>query len=114
MQILFVATNLPVPPNNGQAIRSLSIIQALASSGHGLSFLSFANTSRPRDLGPLPSLCRSIDLLEREMKSLTEQTDYLQPLKCLLGLKSYSVERFRSTAMQARIQQKLNEEKFDL
>jgi polysaccharide biosynthesis protein PslH len=114
MQILFVATNLPVPPNNGQAIRSLSIIQALASSGHELSFLSFANTSRPRDLHPLPSLCRSIDLLERELKSLTEQTDYFQPLKCLLGLKSYSVERFRSTAMQARIQKKLNEEKFDL
>ena len=113
MQILFVATNLPVPPNNGQAIRSLAMIQALASSGHGLSFLSFANTSRPQNLDPLPALCRSIDLLELEMKNLTERTDYLQRLKCLSALKPYSVERFRSAAMRAKIQEKLTGGKYD-
>jgi glycosyltransferase involved in cell wall biosynthesis len=114
MQILFVATNLPVPPNNGQAIRSLAIIQALASSGHGLSFLSFANTSRLKDLHPLPSFCHSIDLLELVMKNLTDRTDFLQRLKCLLALKPYSVERFRSAAMRARIQEKLSGGRYDL
>jgi glycosyltransferase involved in cell wall biosynthesis len=114
MQILFVATNLPVPPNNGQAIRSLSIIQGLASSGHGLSFLSFANIGRPENLHPLATLCRSIDLLELEMKNLTERTDYLRRLKCLLALKPYSVERFRSAAMRARIREELIGGKYDL
>jgi glycosyltransferase involved in cell wall biosynthesis len=114
MQILFVATNLPVPPNNGQAIRSLSMIRALASSGHTLSFLSFANTTSPENLDPLPALCRSVDLLELEIKNLTERTDYLQRLKCLLALKPYSVERFRSAAMRAKIQEKLTGGKYDL
>src|SRR5215471_17557133 len=114
MQILFVATNLPVPPNNGQAIRSLSMIRALASSGHTLSFLSFANTTPPENLDPLPALCRSVDLVELEIKNLTERTDYLQLLKCLWGLKPYSVERFRSAAMRAKIQEKLTGGKYDL
>jgi polysaccharide biosynthesis protein PslH len=114
MHILFVATNLPVPANNGQSIRSLSIIQALESSGHELSFVSFTNKRRPKDLQPLSTFCRSIDLLELEMKNLTQGTDYFQRLKCLLAFKSFSVERFRSEAMRARIQEILNRGQHDL
>jgi glycosyltransferase involved in cell wall biosynthesis len=114
MQILFVATNLPVPPNSGQSIRSLSILRALAASGHTLNFISFASKSRLEDLHPLPSFCSSIDLLDREMRNLTLQTDYLPRLKCLLKLKCYSVERFRCEAMYKRIEANLNGAKYDL
>jgi len=114
VKILFVATNLPVPPNNGQSIRSLSIIQALESSGHELSFVSFTDKGRAGDLQPLSAFCRSIDLLELEMKNLTQRADYLQRLKCILALKPYSVERFRSQAMRARIQEKLSGGEYDL
>ena len=48
------------------------------------------------------------------MKNLTERTDYLQRLKCLAALKPYSVERFRSAAMRAKIQEKLTGGKYDL
>jgi glycosyltransferase involved in cell wall biosynthesis len=114
MKILFVATNLPVPPNNGQAIRSLSIIQALESSGHELSFISFANKGGMENLHPLSSFCRSIDLLEREMINLTQQADYLRRIGFLLALRSFSVERFRSVAMREKIQNKLQTTRFDL
>src|SRR5271167_1063494 len=114
MRILFVATNLPVPPNSGQSIRSLSIIRALASSGHELSFISFASKSRTEDLHPLPSFCCSIELLEWEMRNLTLQSDYVPRLISLLRLKCYSVERFRSKAMAARIQAQLTGAKYDL
>jgi glycosyltransferase involved in cell wall biosynthesis len=112
MRVLFVATNLPIPTNIGQAIRSLSIIRALASGGHTLDFVSFARKSRPEDLHPLSFFCRSIDLLELELKNLAHQTEYCLRFKCLLGLKSYSVERFRSKAMQARIQEKLSNDEY--
>jgi polysaccharide biosynthesis protein PslH len=109
MKILFAATNLPIPANNGQAIRSLSIIQALESSGHQLSFVSFATKGHPEDLHPLSSFCHSIELLEREMTNLTQQADYVRRFGAVLAFRSFSVERFRSGAMRARIQKKLQE-----
>lgn len=114
MHILFVATNLPVPPNNGQSIRSLSIIQALESSGHELTFVSFANKRRSEDLHPLSSFCRSIDILEREMANLTEQADYFRRIRTLLAFGSFSIERFRSDAMREKIQGKLQAGRYDL
>jgi polysaccharide biosynthesis protein PslH len=114
MQILFVATNLPVPPNSGQSMRSLSIIKALASSGHDLSFLSFASKNRQEDLHPLSSFCHSIELLNREMKNLTLQANYSERVLSLLKLECYSIERFRSTAMQEAIRAQLNRQRHDL
>jgi glycosyltransferase involved in cell wall biosynthesis len=114
LDILFVATNLPVPPNNGQAIRSLSIIRALRSIGHALSFISFANNQRPEDLSPLSSFCRSVDLLDREMPNLTQETDYFGRIASLLMLRSFAVERFRSATMRRMIQEKLDKQKYDL
>jgi polysaccharide biosynthesis protein PslH len=114
VKILFVTTDLPVPPNSGRAIRSISIIQALQANGHELTFVSFAKKGRPSDLYPLSTYCHSIDLLEFDIKNLTEQTDRVQRLKCLLSLKSYSVERFRSKAMRARIREQLTRRKYDL
>jgi glycosyltransferase involved in cell wall biosynthesis len=45
---------------------------------------------------------------------MTSQMDYLPRLACLLKFKSYSVERFRSEAMRARIQAQLSGAKHDL
>jgi polysaccharide biosynthesis protein PslH len=114
MRILFVSTNLPIPPNSGQSIRSLSIIRALATSGHELAFVSFATTNRPRDLDPLSSYCVSIELLDREIRNLTLQPDYVQRLKSLVKFKCHSIERFRSAPMKQRIQERLARESWDL
>lgn len=114
MKILFLATNFPIPINNGHAIRSLSIIRALESCGHKLSFISFVNKDRPKDLSPLSSCCSSIDLLEREMPNLTEGANYLCRLGPLLALKSFSIERFRSEAMEKKLQDKLHTQHYDL
>jgi polysaccharide biosynthesis protein PslH len=114
MQILFVATNLPIPPDSGQSIRGLSIIRALASSGHKLTFISFASKNRPSNLNPLPSFCDGIELLDREMRNLTLQPNYGERLKSLLKLRCYSIERFRSALMRERIQAQLRQAKYDL
>ncbi|MGA9593846.1 MAG: glycosyltransferase family 4 protein [Candidatus Acidiferrales bacterium] len=114
MRILFVATNLPIPPNNGQAIRSLSIVQALASSGHEVNFVSFVGKGRAETLDPLSSYCREIDMQERELTNVTQGADYLRRLGCLLSFRPYSVERFRSAPMRARIQEHLQAGHFDI
>ena len=104
MQILFISTSLPVPPNSGQAIRTLSIIQAMASSGHKLSFLSFASRGKVTSYDPLSSYCGDVDVLERPLTNMSERADYLGRASCLLSFRSYSVERFRSEPMRVRIQ----------
>jgi len=114
MRILFASTNLPIVANNGQAIRSLSILRALAAIGHDVTFVSFADRDRPKTLQPISDYCREIDLLEWRVPILSQHSDYLGRLACLIGGKSYSVERFRSPLMQDRIQQRLRGGGFDL
>jgi polysaccharide biosynthesis protein PslH len=114
MRILFVSTNLPVPADNGSAIRSLAIVQALASSGHELSFVAFAPIHYVESVYPLSAYCSKIDLLEREIPNVSKGSDYLRRTRCLFSFKPYSVERFRSDQMQARIQHHLSDERFDL
>src|SRR5260221_2115137 len=114
MRILFLSTNLPIPPNNGQAIRSLSIIRALASSGNELHFVSFAGGGRPQDLHPLSSYCREIVLIERTLSNVSQNSDYFQRAACLLSFKPYSFERFRHEPMRASIQHELAAKRFDL
>jgi polysaccharide biosynthesis protein PslH len=114
MRILFVSTHLPVPANSGQSIRTLSIIKALASSGHAITFLSFASRNRPADLEPLSSLCSSVELLEHEMRNLTLQPNYFARLRTLLKRQCYSLERFRSATMLARIQFLMTRTQYDL
>jgi len=114
MRILFVSPNLPVPPNNGQAIRSLSIVQALSSSCHELSFVSFKDKDRAETLYPLSLYCREIELLGRDLTNMSQHSDYRRRAGCLLSLKPYSLERFRSEPMQARIQRQMSAKRFDL
>lgn len=115
MRILIVSTNLPVPPNNGQAIRTLSIVRALAAMGHELVFISFASESRPATLDPLLRICREVGLVERaRLTNVSEQSDYLRRVQCLISCRSYSIERFRSAAMRARMEAHLNQNVFDL
>jgi glycosyltransferase involved in cell wall biosynthesis len=114
MRILFVSTHLPIPANNGQAIRSLSIIRALASSGHEVTFLSFAGKSRSKTLHPISSYCHEIDLLERDLTNFSRQSDYLGRIRSLLRREAYSLERFRCKSMRLRVEEHLRATPFDL
>lgn len=114
MRILCVATHLPVPPYSGQSIRSLSILQALASLGHRLSFISFAGMSRPQDVQPLSSYCEPIDLIALEVENLTIRRNYFGRLNCLLTSRCYSIERFRSMPMQRLVADHLSRVHYDL
>lgn len=116
MRILFVSTNVPVPPTNGQAIRTLSIVRVLRALGHDLAFVSFAPPVRPEEITQLSPLCRSIDLVDASCRltNMSQRPDYLERLRYLASLTSYSVERFRSSSMRSAIEQHLKEDPFDL
>lgn len=102
MRILFLATNLPVPANSGHAVRTLSLVRALAESCHAVDFLSFA-PGPPDNLQPLTSLCHTVSLVERAPVNTSHNADYFGRLAMLLKGKPYAIERFASSEMQARI-----------
>jgi glycosyltransferase involved in cell wall biosynthesis len=116
MRILFVSTHLPIPPNNGQAIRTLSIVEGLASNRHQVTFLSFGANLPAAALAPLASLCREVVLVERShrMTNMSEHADYVGRLLCLFSCRPYSIRRFRSQRMQAKINECLQTRPFDL
>lgn len=114
MRILFVASSVPVPPTNGQAIRTLSMLRALACRGHDVTFVSFTATLSSDRPEPLSSYCSAIDLMEVQCGNLSQQSDYFGRLRSLLRFQSYSVERFRSSVMRAKIDEHLREAPFDL
>ena len=112
MRILFLSTNLPVPANSGQAVRTLSLVRALAESGHSVDFLSFA-PSVPDDLQPLASFCNTVSLVERNAVNMSQNADYLGRVAALLTGKSYAIERFLSPEMQARVKHYLATTAYD-
>lgn len=116
MHILFISTHLPVPANNGQSIRTLSIVRALASLGHQTTFVAFTPSVQPSAIEPLASYCCQIDLREknRTFRNIPDRPNYLGRFRCLLSRRAYSVERFRSGEMQATIGGHLGKGTFDL
>src|SRR5438477_36618 len=85
---------------NGQALRSLSVLRALASSAHRLCLISFAGKRPPDTLDPLSSYCEQIDLVLQRVANLSERSGYLNRAACMLSRKPYSLERFRSLEMR--------------
>ncbi|HVB57710.1 MAG TPA: glycosyltransferase family 4 protein [Candidatus Acidoferrales bacterium] len=116
MHILFISTHLPLPANNGQSIRTLSIVRTLASLGHKTTFVAFAPNVRPETIEPLASYCCQVDLLgrNRTFSNVPDRPDYFGRLRCLLSRRAYSVERFRSGAMRETIGGHLRGGAFDL
>ena len=114
MRILFVSTILPIPTNNGRAMRSMSVLHGLWGVGHDLTFVSFAPRSRAANLEPLSRWCSQIDLLNMELPNLSEESNYFERIKSLLQAKSYTIQRFRSHAMRAKIQAHLSTGTVDL
>lgn len=51
MDILFISTSLPYPPNTGGAIRAHGIIEGLRLAGHHITLLCFHEGDIPADLG---------------------------------------------------------------
>lgn len=114
MRILFVSTHLPVPATNGQAIRTLSIVRALATAGHELAFVSFSNHQSAKELDPLLSGCRTIDVVPRTAVNLSQGADYLGRLRCMARLQPYALQRFSAPAMRQLIQTHLDKQAFDV
>lgn len=115
MRILFAATKYPLPVTNGQAMRTLSLLRALAELGHEISLVGFAPEGGGEPAEGLGSLCRSVDVVDMgRLQSVSQGVGALGRMGCLLRGRSYSVSRFRSATLEAVVEQRLHAQAFDL
>ena len=112
MRILFVTTNLPVPVNSGNAVRTFSTIRALAEAGHAVDFVSFAY-GPPSDLQPLAPWCRAVVTVEQSPVNQAHGLDYFGRLAMFLSGKSFAIERYVSAIMRSRIEDTLKHTAYD-
>ena len=114
MRLLYVSVVYPLPPNNGSKMRILSILRAIANAGHDVTLVAFAE---PEEIGgtdqELAGVCKESDIIPRRMVSLSQGKNYTGRLRALFAPTPFTLNRFRSEAVRARITERLRSGKFD-
>ena len=112
MRTLFLCRNLPVPVNSGYAIRTLSLVRALAEIGYEIDFLSFGCHSA-NDVRPLSSLCKTVATVANKRTNISTKLEYLRRLAGLFANESYALHRFSSSEMRSLIESRLKTRDYD-
>lgn len=115
MRILFLALACPLPANNGYTLRTWTLLRALAAEEHEVTLLAFGERALvpPADLALLEGVCRGVELIPFTRTQLSSVRDIPRRLRALPGPRPYSVQRFQSAAMQARVAAHVEYGKFD-
>ena len=110
MNILFLSTENPYPPDHGHHIRTYHILKTLAAR-HRVFFLAFAKTEAEAALKTAwEDCCASVDII------LLPQTRWrrsVQPLCNFFSSQPFVVQRYVSRRAQQRIRQILKDHRID-
>ena len=114
MQILFIAADLPWPPDGGGRIATLRVLESMAD-GRAVDLVALADPDGEPQLGDLRSLCRSVRYVRHPF------TFGRHPIRqaatagrALLGPTPYRLLKFRSAALEAQVGAMKKEVRYDL
>ncbi|RMF58239.1 MAG: glycosyl transferase family 1, partial [Calditrichaeota bacterium] len=112
MNILFLSTEIPCPPDHGHHIRTLNVLRGLAAR-HDIHFIGFAKTSAElQHVEELHRLCKSVDIF---MLSASRGLRLFWGLFLnLFSRLPFIVQRYDRPAAHKRIQQLLQTARIDL
>ncbi len=111
MNILFLTPQLPYPPRQGTTLRNHHLIRGLAER-HTLSLLSFLEPDQSADpdaWGPLPDLCKSIEVVPVAPRSL-----FRRAADMVLTRRPDMALRLWSLPFAERLAQRCSAEAFDV
>jgi polysaccharide biosynthesis protein PslH len=115
MRILYIATQYPLPVNNGVKMRVWSLLSAIADAGHEITLATFADSNDVDGAErELTTVCKERELVLRRTESLSGSTDYLARLAGVLSPSPFTIDRFRSDEMRTVLERRLNCGAFDL
>ena len=115
MRLLFLCVASPYPANNGRRMRTRALLQALASEGHDLTLLTFAEPGELTGVSTaLAEFCREVHCVPLTPKSVSSSFDLPARLRGLFSGKPYFVQKFASSAMRQLIQKHLARGEYDV
>lgn len=114
MKVLYCATAYPVPLTNGRNIRIWGLLQALHRAGHEVTLVCFREPSGDPIDHELQTVCADVIEVPFRMTRVSDKADFFRRLRALLSAQPYTRERFRSRAMQHRLEEVLHDQPFEL
>jgi sugar transferase (PEP-CTERM/EpsH1 system associated) len=114
MRILFIATQLPLPPDTGGRIRSLNLLQQL-SRDHSVTFLSTVprNTSESL-LRRMEQYCSHFIAIPQKQTDVRNLRYFLKLICNFASSYPFSVAKDYSPALARRIRQALGSSEYDV
>ncbi len=113
MNILFLSTENPYPPDHGHHIRTLNILEGLAQK-HSIFFVGFAQDKKElQHTGYLEKICRLVYIKVIETGFLKWRY-YLKLIFNLFSPYPYTVQRYQSKATRTQIKKIIKENRIDL
>lgn len=110
MNILFLTTKLPYPPDSGAKIRDFNLIKEI-SKRHNITLISFIqNEKENMNLEFLRPYCKSIEIVKEKGKVNL----FISAIISLFTKKPFTIAKFYSFRMKQKIKTILNNNKFDL
>jgi sugar transferase (PEP-CTERM/EpsH1 system associated) len=109
MKLLFLAHRIPYPPNKGDKIRSYHALQALASRGHEVHLLAFADDLNDLNYQvDLARICASVEIvpLRRALAAARAAAN-------LLSSRPLSLGYFASRKMRRLVERSMSQREFD-
>ena len=116
MKLLFVSLDFPFPADNGHRLRNWGLLRALAAEGHTVTMLTFARPGDPSEeaLGRVSEVCTGGVMVEpHDLAKGSGAQSAAQGIRALFAEAPYSILRFRSESMRARLASLLSSNRFD-
>ena len=115
MRILYIATQYPLPVNNGVKMRVWFLLRAIANAGHEITLATFADPGDADSTeNELRAVCKDCEIVRRRTESMSGSTNYLARLAGVLSPSPFTINRCRSDEMRAVLERRLKGGGFDL
>jgi len=113
MKILQIANKVPYPPKDGGSIATFAMSKGFKELGHKVTVMAMSTSKHPVKESDIPSEIRSgIRFIIIDVNTRISPARALKNL--LLSSLPYNAERFISKAFSTRLEQLLQEEKYDV
>lgn len=109
MRILYIATHFPMPLHSGQAVRTQSILRALAVR-HQVSFVGFIRPEQSSSAHALDAYCHAVTTVPFPARFNAK----LDRLSVFFRGGCYSIERFISSQYRNTVHELLRRDRFDV
>ncbi len=115
MRVLYISVAYPLPANNGAKMRLWSLLRAIKRAGHEVTLACFAEPDEVAGAErELSAVCPESDIVPLSFTRLSAGGDYSKRLRAIFSSSPFTIDRFRSKEMRARLERRVRDRSFDV